>query len=133
MLEVPQRDGPAHQVLVHGLHQVHGRDLPVHQGLPEDAAAHVEVPQMEVVRDAGIRVDLHAHLVDGRVQEEPAVRVEELLADDGVELAGDAAGVQGGLPDELEAEDLGRSARVGEYGRVLKRAKREKKDKQRRE
>jgi hypothetical protein len=46
-------------------------------------------------------------LVDGRVQEEPAVRVEELLADDGVELAGDAAGVEGGLPDELEAEDLG--------------------------
>ena len=49
---------------------------------------------------------LHAHLVDRRVQKQAAIRVEQLLANDGVELSCHAAGVKGRLADELEAEDL---------------------------
>lgn len=38
VFQVLEGDGPAHQVLVQGLDQVHGRDLPVHQRLAQDAA-----------------------------------------------------------------------------------------------
>ena len=37
---------------------------------------------------SGVGVDLHAHLIDCRVEEQAAVRVEQLLADTSVELPG---------------------------------------------
>jgi len=63
MLEIPQRHGPAHDVLVHGLNEVNGRDLPVHERLAQHAARHVKVAQVELVGDARVGVHLHAHLV----------------------------------------------------------------------
>ena len=39
---------------------------------------------------SGVGVDLHAHLIDRRVEEQAAVRVEQLLADASVELTGHA-------------------------------------------
>ncbi len=48
----------------------------------------MEVAEMELIGDATVRVDLHAHLIDSRVKEQAAVGVEELGRDDLEEFTG---------------------------------------------
>ena len=66
----------------------------------------MKVPQVVVIRNAGVGVDLHAHLVHGTVQEEPAVGIEDLRADNREELSGHASCIQGWLAEELEPSDI---------------------------
>ena len=48
----------------------------------------MEISEVVFVGYSGVGVDLHAHLIDCRVEEQPAVGVEQLLADARVELPG---------------------------------------------
>jgi hypothetical protein len=63
---------------------------------------HVEVPKVVLIRNTRIRIDLHAHLVDRTVQKQPAIRVEQLGANHGEKLSGDATSIQRRLAQELK-------------------------------